>query len=380
MRVHRLRLKNFLSYRDATITFGDLTALVGPNASGKSNAVAAIKLLHEIPAYGLPTAIARRGGFDQLRHRSRGRPYDPSIELEFSLNDHQTNSTYEIRLGAVAGGRYEVKYEKASIALEEDRRFGFAHARGKIELTRHPSDIRTLPEPPSEFRLPVGQSAIAGGGGEASYLLWDCLRDLGTVEVNPARVGELQDPTADDEFEPDGSNTASLFELLPTPKRQELVDQLAALVPGITKIEPRRFSDKVTLAFFQQAAGRPREFLAKQMSDGTLRAFSILLALTRPQHPSFSVIEEPEVAIHLGALRTLVDILRLHAEDSQLLITTHSADIVDALAVDDLRVVWNEDGASRIARVADHTRDPVRRGLVTPGELLRADSLDPATA
>src|SRR5947207_2969458 len=59
MRLLRLELKNFLSYRQAEINLGQLTALVGPNASGKSNAMAALKLLRDIPEYGLQTALLR---------------------------------------------------------------------------------------------------------------------------------------------------------------------------------------------------------------------------------------------------------------------------------------------------------------------------------
>jgi len=115
-----LELTNFLSYKSASLAFGDFIALVGPNASGKSNAVAAIKLLREIPSYGLQTAIARRGGFDQLRHRSAGRPYDPTIRLTFAFGDSD-RSSYELRLGAVKGQRYRVKKESAEIFWEGQR-------------------------------------------------------------------------------------------------------------------------------------------------------------------------------------------------------------------------------------------------------------------
>src|SRR6266542_5697274 len=103
MRLLRLELTNFLSYRNATLELGDFTALVGPNASGKSNAVAAIKLLREIPIYGLSNAIARRGGFDQLRHRSEGRPYDPALAVEFMVSEKLPLSRYELKLGALSG-------------------------------------------------------------------------------------------------------------------------------------------------------------------------------------------------------------------------------------------------------------------------------------
>lgn len=41
------------------------------------------------------------------------------------------------------------------------------------------------------------------------------------------------------------------------------------------------------------------------------------------------------------------------------------------------RVVWNVDGASQVALVPEHTKSAVRTGLVSPGELLRSDALDP---
>jgi predicted ATPase len=99
--------------------------------------------------------------------------------------------------------------------------------------------------------------------------------------------------------------------------------------------------------------------------------------LHQHRSPHLIVVEEPEVAIHLGALRTLVEIIREHADESRILVTTHSADIIDALDVEELRVVWSEDGISYVAPLAEHTRETVRAGLITPGELLRSDALDP---
>ena len=369
-RFKSLQLTNFLSYKQATLEFDDFIAIVGTNASGKSNAVAAIKLLREIPVHGLPTAIARRGGFDQLRHRSDGHPNNPALKLTFAF-EGRPDSYYELRLAAVKGKRYEVRSERAVINME-GKPWSF-YCDGK-RVRWNNGDLEGESE---GFPVAPGQSSLTSGGGLAAYVVYQTLQRMQTVEINPARVGELQEPSSTREFESDGSNTASVFESLNPRARAELADELAAVVPGIARIEVRNLADRQTLAFFQETETKNREFFAKQMSDGTLRAFGILLAMLQPAQPSLLIIEEPEVAIHLGALRTLVEILEQQSERSQIVITTHSADIVDALPIEALRVVWNDSGSSHLAPISQHSRQVVRNGLITAGALLRADSLDP---
>lgn len=374
----RLKLTNFLSYRDAELDLADFIALVGPNASGKSNAVAAVRLLREIPFHGLPTAIARRGGFDQLRHRSSGRPYNPALRIEFQLSDYDP-SFYELRLKALSGKRYGISQERGQIHMP-DARAWFENSDGRMRWSDDFTQVSTSNRASDQvFSIPPGQSAVAVGRTYGAYVVSQVLQSMQTVAINPSRVGELQEPSSTHEFEPDGSNVASIFESLSPSGRAELIDELSAIVPGIQRIELRHLADKVTLAFFQKTATGVREFLAKQMSDGTLRAFGILVATLQPRQPSLLVIEEPEIAIHLGALRTLVDILQQQSEHSQVLITTHSADIIDSIDIDSLRLVLNESGNSIISRVATHSKDPVRKGLITPAGLVRSNALDAAS-
>jgi predicted ATPase len=365
-----LEMKNFLSYKDSTLDFGSFVALVGPNASGKSNAVAAIRLLTEIRAFGLPVAINRRGGYDQLRHRSSGHPYDPTLTLRFEL-EGSLASFYELSLGSIEGGRYRVKREQAVVYL----------GRNKFEFSSDGKTVLVRDQEEGQQRRSIvagGQSAISTSGSVAGFVVFDVLGRIQTLDVNPKSVGELQEPSSVSEFLPDGSNVASIFEDLSQQERREVVEDLAAIVPGIARIEVPHLADKLTLRFWQATDKGTRKFLAKQMSDGTLRMFAVLLAAHRSGKSGLLVIEEPEVAVHLGAMRTLTEIVMARCAQAQVLVTTHSADIVNAIAVDSLRVVWTEAGASRIAHVASHTRETIQSSLMTPGELLSADLLDPA--
>ncbi|WP_314430122.1 AAA family ATPase [Microbacterium lacticum] len=371
-RILGIELTNFLSYKRAHLELSDFTAIVGPNASGKSNAVKAFRLLRDIPTYGLPVALARHGGFDQLRHRSNGKPNDPAIKLHFAFDDAPP-SFYEISLGSVSGKKYRVKSERALVNYGTRGDFVSFHSDGS-----RLSASERLNGPDDEIRSVVapGQSALSTGSF-ASYVVQNTLRSIQTIEINPALVGALQDPSSTDEFDPAGSNTTSVFEALTQEERAQVTERLSAVVPGIVRIEPQNFADKQTLAFFQHTASGNRKFLAKQMSDGTLRAFAIMLAMTQKTQPQLVVIEEPEVAIHLGALQSLVEILKSSSSTTQVLITTHSADIIDEVPVDSLRVVWSDQEQSQLATVSEHTRSVLRSGMITPGALLRADALDP---
>lgn len=367
-----IELTNFLSYKHARLDLSDFTALVGPNASGKSNAVKAFRLLRDIPTYGLPVALARHGGYDQLRHRSNGRPNDPALRLTFAFDDAPA-SFYELSLASVSGKRYKVKRERAEI------NYGSRGSKIYFDSNGHRVVSSERGEESPGSVIPPGQSALTTGP-LAAFVVYNALRSIQTIEINPALVASLQEPSSTGEFDPAGSNTASVFESLSQDDRQAVAERLSAIVPGIVRIEPRSFTDQQTLAFIQSTDNGNREFLAKQMSDGTLRAFAIMLALTQEARPRLIVIEEPEVAIHLGALQSLVEILQAESATTQVLITTHSADIIDEVPVESLRVVWSTDGRSYLAHVSEHTIEVLRSGMITPGALLRADALDPEPA
>jgi predicted ATPase len=113
------------------------------------------------------------------------------------------------------------------------------------------------------------------------------------------------------------------------------------------------------------------------MSDGTLRVLGILLAVYQVTKPQLLAIEEPEVNIHPAAIDVLVDILKIAARRTQVIITTHSPDILDNPNVEDtdLYVIESIKGNSVVASLATGTRKIIKDKLYLPGELLRNNEL-----
>ena len=143
---------------------------------------------------------------------------------------------------------------------------------------------------------------------------------------------------------------------------------------------------KETLEFRQEVAGseNPWRFLAGNMSDGTLRALGILVSLFQASngdrvHVPLVGIEEPEVALHPAAGGALMDALREASRKTQVVLTSHSPDLLDnvKLPTDTILAVHSEKGATRITSVDEASLAMLRQGLYTPGELLRLNQLQP---
>ena len=128
-------------------------------------------------------------------------------------------------------------------------------------------------------------------------------------------------------------------------------------------------------------------FNANNMSDGTLHALGVLVALFQGDRaPEKRVplvgIEEPEIALHPGAVAVLLDGLRDAAHRTQVIVTTHSPDMLEDkhIDVESILAVKADDGNTVIAPVDDASKSVVQDRLFTVGELLRSNQLQPDPA
>jgi len=231
-------------------------------------------------------------------------------------------------------------------------------------------------------------------GFEAFRPVYDGLSEMGFYNLNPDRIRELQAPDPAALLNRDGSNLATVLAHLKTqsPERKCRIEEyLAKVVPGVIGVDAKTIGPKETLEFRQDVKGaqHPWRFLAANMSDGTLRALGVLVALFQSSvngNPSYRLvgIEEPEVALHPAAAGVLTDSLQDASTHNQVLVTSHSPDLLDDQSISDETIfaVVAEHGDTKIGRLDPAGRSALRDHLYTAGELLRMNQLrpDPAEA
>ena len=115
------------------------------------------------------------------------------------------------------------------------------------------------------------------------------------------------------------------------------------------------------------------------MSDGTLRALGVLVALFQAGNAPLVGLEEPEAGLHPAAVSVLLDAMFAAGQTRQVLVTSHSPDLLDSsrLETDSILAVVAEAGSTYLGPLDAVGREALRKRLYTAGELLRLDQLRP---
>jgi len=378
----RVVLKDYKSIAASGVDLRALTFLVGPNGSGKSNFLDALRFTSDSLRTSLDNALRERGGIAEVRRRSGGHPRHFGIRLEFQLPSAAGH--YAFRIGARPQGGYEVQTEECVILGPEGARFLVVAGEVKeFEL----GGTRNGIAPPAALK---DRLYLVNVSGVPRFRpVYDALSRMGFYSLNPDRIRDFQPPDSGELLVRDGSNLTSVLRQLSIrdeARKKRIEEYLASIVPGVSGVDVKDVPPKATLEFRQEVAGSsdPWRFFAGNMSDGTLRALGILVALFQSQDSADSNvplvgIEEPEVALHPAAVGALLDALREASQSTQVIVTTHSPDLLDSADIEAelLLAVHADKGTTQIAPVDEASREAVRKGLYTPGELLRLDQLRP---
>lgn len=377
-------MENYKSIARCDVSLSSLTFLVGPNGSGKSNFLDALRFVADALRTALDHAIRDRGGIREVRRRSSTHPTHFGIRLEFVLPTGQ-RGFYSFRIGALREAGYEVQREEclitASEALGPDTHYQVD--RGEVVST----SLSVAPVA-SKDRLYL----VNASGLPELRPIFDLLSNMGFYNLNPDEIRDLQPPDVGEILSRDGGNIASVLGQLtvhnPLAKKR-IEEYLEKVVSGIQTVDAKSIGSKETLEFRQQMAGseHPWRFLASNMSDGTLRAVGVLVALFQSSNGQKTRvplvgIEEPEVALHPAAAGVLLDALMDARQHTQILVTSHSPELLDnyQISADSILAVVADGGITNIAPLDEVGRSVLHDRLYTPGELLKLNQLSPDPA
>lgn len=363
-RLTRVALQNYRSIVSCRVELGPLTALVGPNGAGKSNFLDALRFTGEALRLGVDAALDARGGLRSLARASHGHPLRLVVRLDFRVGARRGSYAFAFDRGVRGAAR--VAREECIVGDDH-----FDVRGGDVVRFSHSHAPRATTD---------GLYLTTASGFRPFDEVHAALRRLAIYHLNPDAMRSPlgRDPGA--LLLRDGSNVAAILRSLPERDAARVTEYLGVIVPGLCGVRAESIGGFDVLGFEQVLGGETFRFDARQMSDGTLRALGILIALFQPGAGPLIGIEEPELAVHPGALDALLEAMRAASESRQIVLTSHSPELLGDKhwSDDQIRVVELVDGATTIGAVDEHVRKVLRDRLFTPGELLVAGQLLPA--
>lgn len=379
--ITRVVLENYKSIAFCDVKLGPLAILVGPNGAGKSNFLDALHFLSDAVNGSLEKGLQSRGGFANVVKRSVHEDARVGFRVEF-ITAAGVSGYYSLRVGRGTGSDYAVEREKCRIGIGRGPSTEFDEGLSNPDCFEQTPSIY-----PSHRHLQLPRLSATSPPSSPDSLTYQSASSVfSNCEFYNFSAKDFRHPVPTSGLERvllgDGTN---LFNVLHRISQQDsilfdrIVQYLRVIFPALTSVEPKEIGDHLTLQFHEQNGA----FYPTQVSDGTLRALAVLVALFQPAgHVSLVGLEEPEAALHPAAAGVLFDALREASASVQVMATTHSADLLDKKEIDTNSIlsVEQEHGVTRIGHV-DHTgRQALKEQLYTAGELMRLNYLRPESS
>lgn len=381
-RLVRVEARNFRSLGAVDLSLGDLTVLIGPNGSGKTNVLNVLRFLATTVRFDLAAALEVWRGFDHIQ-RQAAKPGPVSITVEGQITPNSSRN---------ATDRYHMRLRRQGQSISRYEEFTFKRRAGQGRRITVSGDLVTITEdekPLTERRLATKQTTGLAtlpkladeDGGLGIRLFTDFLSNIRVLEpdVEQARSPARQygAPLAED-----ASNLADTLAQLRTRDPDSfrlLTVELARCLPGLEDVRLMPVggaASNVAVQLIERGVTQPIDLA--DASYGTVRLLALLTALHQPDPPPFMAIEEIDHGLHPYALDVLIDRIRAATSRCQILAATHSPTLVGRLKPEEI-VVCDRDpetGESVIpaTKAADIAR-AVHASDWNPGELWFAGAI-----
>ena len=355
-------MENLLSFAsvNASIPLQSLNVIIGPNGSGKSNLIEAISLLQSTPK-NLASTVRKGGGVRDWLWK--GCEEIPTARLEVMLPpapDSQMDLRYQVAFTAV-NQRFEIiderlenaetysdGQENAFFYWYQNNRPVLNNKQGKRLLKRE--DLDPEQSVLSQRKDPDQYPELTWVGKQFEQMR--IYREWSFGRKAPLRQPQSVDAPNDFLAEDCSNLGLILSSLRRIPKvKKKILELLAELYQGIDDFDVSIEGGTVQI-FLQEG---DYTIPATRLSDGTLRYLGLIAILSHPKPPSLICIEEPELGLHRDIMPVIARMLKEASERTQLIITTHSEALVDALSdmPETVLVCEKYNGATHLERL-DH--------------------------
>lgn len=375
MRIESLEIENYRVFRSARLThLPAMVVVVGANGSGKSTLFDVFSFLKEALTQNVAAAVTRRGGFRELVSRESEKPI--RILLKFRESGGRL-ATYELQV-ASDGGRPVVHREVLKFRRGQKGKpwhfVDFSRGRGTAVTNEAAYGQAGVQEEREEYALDdPSVLAIKGLGQFKDFRIVSEFRNLiENWHISDFHIGEAR-PSAEagyaEHLSTRGENVAQVAQYVYEHHRErfdEILDVMRRRVPGVKKVEARPTEDGRLVLRFQDGAFKD-PFIARYVSDGTIKMFAYLVLLYDPKPHPLLAIEEPENQLYPELLHELAEEFRDYARrGGQVFVSTHSPDFLNATKLDEIYWLVKEQGFSTVRHASD---SETLRNLVEAGDL-----------
>jgi predicted ATPase len=373
--LQRIRIQNFKSLHDVEFTPGPTNVFVGPNASGKSNVLDALKFIAAASATNLIQAFNDRGGFQDVFWKGAGSRAAVAFELDLLLPPRAGEPD-------VFSYRFEIEMNRTGgFSVVDETLTAPGSASPLVEIVAGKLIARRLDGQEVFSTFPGNKLALLESNvpGWAGTRVRDALRDWRFYDLVPQAMKKIRPLAGAPVLWENGENLTEFLLTLKTTHAaefrqleravQDCFPSFEELIPSPTQL------GQVVLTARENGLNAPLNIW--NMANGQL-AFIALLALicAPPEMGSLlTCVEEPETHLHPKLVQQLVEVLFSRqtalAEGggvhlSQLFITTHSPYLIDRVPPEALWLVSkNQHGETALKRVPDD--ESVRESLQTIG-------------
>ncbi len=382
--ISRVQLDCYRGIQSCDVSLSPLTLLVGPNGSGKSNFLDSLAFVSEALRNSLGFAVLKRGGISEIRfgfYTFPTRFKQFSITLEFSINESLSGNfsfVYGLDQTKKPDDQLGIAWEKCELSNGSF----YEISDGKVIKS-------SISNPPD---VSIDQLYLVNVSG-LNYFR-EVYRALSSIRIyNPSTsvMKESKSSNSKNYLEESGNNLAEIYSSIESSEsKSEIVQYMKLISKRVNDVRTVKYgkSNKGLLFDFEnedRGWGNDFELDIVSVSDGTLRAFSILVAIfqnsVQDQKLRLIGIEEPENTLHPAAAGYLLEAMREASEHTQILVTTHSPDLLDRVDLTDehesVIAVDFQHGEAVLGSIDAASREIVKRKLYSLGDLLRMNQLEP---